>query len=641
MVKAVGLDAGEYEVKAVELDGSYRKPRLIKAHLDRVAQLTAKAADPEHATAEASALQLAVKQAKIHKQNVVLGFPSREAVFRQLLIPFTGEERIRKVIKFEAESEIHSQSVDDMVVDFHSVEEVDGETRVLIAGVPKSSLRVTLQALDRAGIEPERVDLDAMALFRVADWSGALKSDPDLAKGGEAAPTRLVLDVGARAVRVLVVTSGRLHDIRAIPLGIDSIAEDLVQETGAVLDVCRDAVQHCLTTGEDFDSTLLVVVEDDDDSEVEAVDPPEANLPARREATAISRSQVVAAVDRFLVRLRREFMRFLVAARGVNAIEATVVTGGGSRLPGLDELLRDVFDCEPQPLTYLDLLQHDFDDDEAQDVEPRLAVAVGLALGQLGGPRGFDFRQEDLAYTRGFDRVKLPLAIACMLGLFALVVYGLVLYRSLTYKEFLYGTGTVSQAAKATGRRGSTSNTLVQYSGYVGFLVNKTSWAGARMRADYEGMVGRIAARPTFTRLAAYRNELKAFLRKVQEKGEYVPELTLDSGVAVLQQFAEVFASLEKNLGRFYVVDIDLNLPVAKTKEGGRLNFRVFFRGADFASRNSMLKQAFEAAAKRKDSAFEASPTFYKPEREETFTELSSAQYDYYLQLKTKIPVLQ
>ena len=38
MAKAAGIDAGEYEVKVVELEGSYRKPRLARVFVEPVAQ---------------------------------------------------------------------------------------------------------------------------------------------------------------------------------------------------------------------------------------------------------------------------------------------------------------------------------------------------------------------------------------------------------------------------------------------------------------------------------------------------------------------------------------------------------------------------------------------------------------------------
>ena len=34
MAKGVGLDIGEYEIKVVELDGSYKRPRLTKVSID-------------------------------------------------------------------------------------------------------------------------------------------------------------------------------------------------------------------------------------------------------------------------------------------------------------------------------------------------------------------------------------------------------------------------------------------------------------------------------------------------------------------------------------------------------------------------------------------------------------------------------
>ena len=38
-----------------------------------------------------------------------------------LELPFKGGDAIRKVVKSEVEGEIHSHSVDDMVVDFHEI----------------------------------------------------------------------------------------------------------------------------------------------------------------------------------------------------------------------------------------------------------------------------------------------------------------------------------------------------------------------------------------------------------------------------------------------------------------------------------------------------------------------------------------
>ena len=155
MAKAVGLDAGVFEVKVVELDGSIRKPRLTKVSIDRVAAGDL-GGDEGRARLEAESALHALKDAHVSRDNVNLGFPCREAVLRDIEIPFVGNDQIRKVIKFEVEGEIHSHNVDDMVVDFHILQQLEGSTRCLVAAVPKRQLSTLLDALGSVGIEARR-----------------------------------------------------------------------------------------------------------------------------------------------------------------------------------------------------------------------------------------------------------------------------------------------------------------------------------------------------------------------------------------------------------------------------------------------------------------------------------------------------
>src|SRR5687768_12639451 len=127
MAKGVGLDIGGYEVKVVELDGSYKKPRLAKVSIDRAET----SAGDDEASRAAETLHV-LKDAGIARENVCLAFPCREAVLRTITVPFTGEENIRKVIKFEVEGSIHSHNVDDMVVDFLTLDAQASQTKVLV-----------------------------------------------------------------------------------------------------------------------------------------------------------------------------------------------------------------------------------------------------------------------------------------------------------------------------------------------------------------------------------------------------------------------------------------------------------------------------------------------------------------------------
>jgi len=662
MAKAVGLDAGEYEVKVVELDGSYRKPRLTKVNVERIAQESTSAADVQHATTEAQSVRHLLKDASVSKEGVNLGFPCREAVLRTIRVPFTGADKIRKVIKFEAEGEIHSHNVDDMVVDFHTIAERDNETQVLVAAVPKQSLRTTLEALQKAGIEPETVDLDTMALFRIAEWAGVFETNgekpesADLVFEGPDQPARLVLDLGARSSRVLIVVGGQLTDMRALRIGADSVAQEICAAKGLDLETARDAVLHCLTAGTDFqigsgdgsDMDDEVVLGDEElwESDEEPTAPPTEKAAAESTAlappTLITHESVVEARDRYLEKLRRELVRLLTAVADIGQIEQVWITGGGSQLPGVGEVLQGVFGCRPQPLAYMDRLQHNLDEDEARGLEPRLAVAVGLALGRMGGARGFDFRQEDLIFTRRFDRIKLPLAIACMLGLFFFCFQGLKLRKELTNLERQVGVTVPPKEpsrARPSGRQGRQTPlaALPRFTGYLGRLVNQRSengaWAERYLDKDYPRLMRQLDGKPVFERIRHYYSYLDVLTKRLAGGAGQIAGYELDSGCAVLQELAEIFENNKESLGRVLVCEVDMKIPAQS--RGRTLTVKVAFRGPDFRTRQANLKSAFDDRMKDENSAF----TSRDAGNEELFREGRGAYFTLKTKLKPKVPV--
>ena len=160
MVRSIGIDPGDRVVSVVELDGSYRKTRLLNASSAALAS----ADDPMRVDVIADAVREALDSGM--KGELTLGHPCREAVLRTIELPFKGAAAIKKVVKSEIEAEIFTHSVDDMVVDFHELGELPGGgTKLLVASVPKLSLRNQLHSMAAQNIDPERVDLEAYPAF--------------------------------------------------------------------------------------------------------------------------------------------------------------------------------------------------------------------------------------------------------------------------------------------------------------------------------------------------------------------------------------------------------------------------------------------------------------------------------------------
>jgi Tfp pilus assembly PilM family ATPase len=589
-MRSIGIDPGDLAVKVVELDGSYKRARLLRVHVASAGAPTADAAT--RGAVVAAAVKEAVEGGM--KGEAALGHPCREAVLRTLELPFQGHDAIRKVVKAEIEGEIQSQAIDDMVVDFLELGPgVSGGTRVLVASVPKDGLRAQLAALAAAKVEPEDVDLDTMALWRAAHFAGAFA--PAEGEAADGAPrTTAVVDVGSRSVKVLLVEGDKLVEMRALRIGESAVADEVARKHGLDAVAARAAVHQCLVAGGD------VTV----DAAAAAPAPADAAAPAAvavaPRAITIAHDEIEAAHASWLQRLARELTRFLTASGRAGSLRALYVTGGASALPGTTDMLAAVFAAEARPLDVLGKLQHELSPEQVADLGPRIATAVGLALGRLGGPEGFQLRQEDLVVTRGFERVKFPLAIACMLALLALFVQWNRQQVEIGNLELRIGSTYVDPKDP-------------KKVGFYGMLhsVFRSGWFEKPDHFRFEQQKGKdytskdlmadLAALPVQERVRFVRDRLRAVAEQKQKQSGVFEDVSVESGLAVLVRWAEMMKELEPTLGRFLVTKIDLSM----ASPNRRLTFVIAFRGDDFRSRHTALKAAIDAELAKDDSPFE------------------------------------
>jgi Tfp pilus assembly PilM family ATPase len=592
-MKSIGIDPGDQAVKVVELDGSYKKTRLVRLH-----------AAPAGASADSAAraeVVMAVAREALDagmRGDVTCGHACREAVLRTIELPFKGHEAIRKVVKAEIEGEIQSQSVDDMVVDFHEIGPGSaGGTRVLVASVPKAGLRTLLSALTAAKIEPERIELDTMALWRVAHWAGAFPAAADQPVG-EPKPVTAVIDIGAHSVKVILVEGEQLVEMRAIRLGDAVVADEIARKAGVTGSALRAAVQRCLATGTDqtveVDEALPVAAA--------ATTAEPAAAPAKR-AVLVRHTDASSAQTAYLQRLARELTRFLAASGRTGNLRSVWITGGGARAEGMTEMLGEVFGVEVRELDVLGNLQHDLSAEEVETYGGRLATAVGLALAPIGGPEGFQLRQEDLVLTRGFERIKFPLAIACMMGLLALFVYGSTRFVEKRNLELEIGQTFVDRKnPKAPPIFYGQLNTVFSSPWFADpnhfqLEVSKGKYY------NHKDLLAELVQTPVHKRIRLVRDKLFAVAAQKQKASGIFEDIKLESGLAVLVRWAEMMKAAEPQLGRFLVTRLSLDMNARSSNR--RLEFTIAFRGDDFRTRYAALGRAIEAEMARSDTPFE------------------------------------
>ena len=594
-MRTIGIDPGDLAAKVVEIDGSYKKTRLVHVGIAPVAaDATAPGDAATRAAARGEAVIVAMGEGR--RGEIALAHPCREAILRPLDLPFTGRDAIRKVVKAEIEGEIQSGSVDDMIVDFHEIGPgQNGGTRLLVAAVPKAGIKSMLVSLAAHKVEPESIDLDNMALWRAAHWAGAFAD----AAGTEANITAVV-DLGAHSVNVILVEGEHRVEMRVLRVGDGAVAEEIARKNGIDVAAAREVVHACLATGADQRIEVAAALPAAPKADAEgAGDAPVPAVPATR-VVRIEHAAVEAAHTACMQRIARELTRFLTASGRGERLRAVYATGGGSRSVAAKEMLAAVFGVEVRELDLLSHLTHDLSPEQAADLGPRIAVALGMALGALGGPNGFELRQEDLLLAKGFERVKFPLAIFCMVAVLALFVHWNLRRAEKRTLEIEIGLEFLDKKdAKKPPQFFGMLNSLFA----TAWFENPQQFRLVKGGKDYvfKDLVAELLAAPVHRRLQIVRDRLREVSEQKQKDSGIFEDVSIESGLAVLVRWSEMLRDAEPELGRFLVTKFDLSMKAPNRT----LEFTVAFRGDDFRDRRSALQRVIDAELDRADSPFE------------------------------------
>jgi Tfp pilus assembly PilM family ATPase len=393
----------------VEADGGARGLRVTRLGEREIA--TAEGVDREESIREA--VDTLFKETHAGRDEAVLAWPAEGCTIRELDVPFRDPDQIRRVLKFEFESHLHAQAVEDVVLDFLPVGETREGARLLCFAAPKPALRARLEAAAKARVDPVAVDTDVTALAAAAAATGLLAE----------LPTSVLVDLGSRSTKIVVLVEGRIRAARAFRGGMDAL---------------------------DADRSAAAPVEPG-----AAADPPAAPEPPPGGAATAEGTQLALAEDRrgeFLERVAREVSRTLAQAAPGVAFPAILLSGRGALLPGLREDLAARTGVEARLLDPFARVAHPVPAERVEEAGAVYATALGAAARGLGiGPASLDLRREDLAYARRFDQIKVPLAAA--LG-FLLLGMGFLLWRArdekaVAQQEFRTMLATLLRTSKA------------------------------------------------------------------------------------------------------------------------------------------------------------------------------------------------
>jgi type IV pilus assembly protein PilM len=322
---SVGLDIGTQAVKLVKLRFQQERIELLHFALEPV-QLDLGAL-----------LKKIILPSDFNALNIALTGPS--IIVRYINFPAMEQGELRQALKFEAQKHIPF-AVSEVNIDASVLKKglPDNKMLILLAAVKKDLLSQRLKLIQDAGMRANIVDIDTVALINAYNFN----YPPD--ENAKDKATAL-LDIGATQSNLNILEDGIPHLSRAIHVAGNNLTQKLIDNLGL-----------------DFKSA----------EEVKS-NPDKERL-----------DKVNAAMESVLSNLASEVRISFdyYESQSASSVGKILLSGGGSKSPGLKEMLAGLLGIE---VDYWDPLKQivpaeGVDISKLKNISDRLAVAVGLAL---------------------------------------------------------------------------------------------------------------------------------------------------------------------------------------------------------------------------------------------------------------------
>jgi type IV pilus assembly protein PilM len=343
--RVVGLDIGTTAVRAAEVlvgRGGTVLVRIGQAGLPDGAVVDGEVADP---AAVAAAIKDLWRRARIGSRQVIIGVASQRVVVRLVDLPWMQPDELRRSLGFQAGDylpiPVEQTELDYDVIGEHEASGGQRLLRVLLVAAHKEMLAGHLRAVREAGLRPAGIHLNPIALLR------SLGPVAGFGEGAEA-----LIDVGARITNMVIHDNGTLRFVRILPMG----GHDMTSTLQRVLELDQDAAERAKLAF----------------SAGEAVDPEAAELIEQR-------------LDTFVEEVRGS-LDFYRSQQDATPLGRVVVSGGGSLLGPLVERLQAAAGVPVEhghTLAGVRVGRLGLDAEQLAELEPTIAVPVGLALGAV------------------------------------------------------------------------------------------------------------------------------------------------------------------------------------------------------------------------------------------------------------------
>lgn len=144
--------------------------------------------------------------------------PSSIAFTKELTLPFITREKIALVLEHEIAS-LLPVSLDQVVIDFAitQINQDQKNAQVLAIAIQKQHIAEHLSYFEAAGMSPDVITLDALALYNLMQYTNITKEPGQY----------VIVDVAFATTRIIIIENNKLQTMRTLSAGISTIAKGL------------------------------------------------------------------------------------------------------------------------------------------------------------------------------------------------------------------------------------------------------------------------------------------------------------------------------------------------------------------------------------------------------------------------------
>jgi type II secretory pathway component PulL len=157
--KSIGIDIQLDSVRIAVASTQGGRTKVIKL----ISKAIPKAPDQEVKTVTASIIREAFEENGLNGDTCVTSLPVAASINRVLSTPISAPAKIRQTLKFQIETQIPFP-VDQIISDYIHIRKSEEGAEILAIAVNKTVIAERLEVLKLAGVDPNTLTLDALAL---------------------------------------------------------------------------------------------------------------------------------------------------------------------------------------------------------------------------------------------------------------------------------------------------------------------------------------------------------------------------------------------------------------------------------------------------------------------------------------------